>query len=693
MKWGWRVLTAGIILMLMMFSGCGHKDSMSRAEAEFSDAYQSGDTWLIYWYVCGTDLESENGAATEDLKELMQVKLPPNVRVLIQTGGAESWQTQGISAQAIGRYLYDSEGMHTLEQLPDADMGSRNTLTDFLRYGQSQFTADHRVFVFWDHGGGSAAGVCYDERTEHFLSLNDIRDAFTAVHTPDDGNPPFELIGFDACLMATIDMAADLQGLARYMAASQETEPGNGWNYEGWVGALAQNPAMGGNGLGQVICDSYMAGCREYDTADEATLSVIDLAKVPQLCTAYNAFGAEALHQAAENPQKFFMSFSRDAESSVNYGGNTREQGYTNMADLGDLTRRSKELLPQSADPLLSSLDAAVIYKVSGSYKKNSSGLSCYYAYDGAKSLQKYTQLQAASPEFKSLYTYLLTGTMPADASGMLGGSTAPQQLPATSFSVAALEDTPVRLDADGSAVVQLTPAQMDILSSVHCQCFYYSQADDIILYLGSDSDINADWDTGVFKDNFQGTWPMLDGHPIYIEITDEEDDYNIYSVPIKLNGQECNLQVVYNYNDGEYVILGARRGLNNSGMADRNLIHLKAGDRITTLHYVMTMSGDDEDLTQVEIDTFTIGDHPTVKDEELGDGKYGYFFEFVNPRQETALSEMTTFTVQNGQIYTTAGMDEEDITTANDAGGSLPSGGDSPVPSGGGSIAEQLLR
>ena len=30
------------------------------------NAYSSSDEWLIYWYLCGSDLESDEGAATED---------------------------------------------------------------------------------------------------------------------------------------------------------------------------------------------------------------------------------------------------------------------------------------------------------------------------------------------------------------------------------------------------------------------------------------------------------------------------------------------------------------------------------------------------------------------------------------------------------------------------------------------------
>jgi len=663
---GWRiVLLSALLTAMMLLGGCLDDDLSEKLIRRASvNAYRAEDHWLVYWYICGSDLESENGAATEDLNELLEADLPDNVKVLIQTGGSIEWQNDTMSSNAIGRYLYDKDGLHELEQASDADMGSRETLADFLRYGKDNFEADHRVFVFWDHGGGSAGGVCMDERTEKSLELNDIRRAFTAVYPAAPEDPPFELIGFDACLMASYDVANTLHGLARYMTASEEIEPANGWEYTGWVGALGKDPAMNGAALGKVICDSYMKGCMEYGTEDAATLSVVDLTQLPDLRSAYENFGMEALRMAGGNPRNFFAFFGREAKRAENYGGNTRDQGYANMVDLGDLARGVSGLLPSTSQELIRSIENSVVYRVNGAYREKGSGLSGYYSYNSdAENFAMYAAQEAAPLPIKCLYYYLIYGQMPSEGENLLSGvipetsslSHLPAARPGQSiFSVAALADLPVDIDREGNSFVRLSAEQMDLLSSIHCQMIYMDEKEDIILHLGTDSDIQADWENGIFRDNFRGVWPMLDGHPVYIEITAEEDGYNIYSVPIKLNGKECNLQVVYTYDDNQFRILGARRGIDSHGMGDRNLIKLKRGDTITTIHYAMTLSGDDEDFTAVEVDTFSIGDHPVFREEELPDGEYGYYFEFVPPTDDSVLSRMVQFTVKNGEIITT---------------------------------------
>ena len=79
---------------------------------ESADRGSKDDTWAIYWYLCGSDLESRGGYATYDLMEMTKVKLPKNVTVVIQTGGSSYWHNNTVSAKHSERYVYNSEGLH-----------------------------------------------------------------------------------------------------------------------------------------------------------------------------------------------------------------------------------------------------------------------------------------------------------------------------------------------------------------------------------------------------------------------------------------------------------------------------------------------------------------------------------------------------------------------------------------------------
>ena len=74
----------------------------------------------------------------------------------------------------------------------------------------------------------------------------------------------------------------------------------------------------------------------------------------------------------------------------------------------------------------------------------------------------------------------------------------------------------------------------------------------------------------------------------------------------------------------------------------------------VTTIHFAKSVSdNDDDELAAVEAETFQIGSHPAVEDEELGDGTYCYIFEFLAPTGESALSEIAVFNIEGGNITT----------------------------------------
>ena len=96
------------LALLPNLAACGSEDV---------SADDTGDgSWAVYWYLCGSDLESQNGCATADLSEMLEVQLPENVNVVIETGGANAWQNEEIDPSKLQRWLYNSQGLQLLEE-------------------------------------------------------------------------------------------------------------------------------------------------------------------------------------------------------------------------------------------------------------------------------------------------------------------------------------------------------------------------------------------------------------------------------------------------------------------------------------------------------------------------------------------------------------------------------------------------
>ena len=658
-------LLLAILLVFLSLTGCTGPVDIHSSEGPFASTASpspentskkqssSEETWAVYWYLCGSDLESEYGSATSDLSEMLKVALPPNVQVIIQTGGAKEWKNSIVQPGVLQRYLYDSNGLHLMEEQPDASMGDPETLSGFLRFCKENYPANHTMVLLWNHGGGSVAGAAFDEvHGDDSLTLDEMYQAFRAVYDLSFEEPPFDVVGFDTCLMATVDVAYTFCDIGRYLVASQELEPGNGWYYCGWLQALADNPAMDGEALGRAICDTYVQGCELENTADDITLSVVDLSAIGPLMSAYENIGQEALAAAVRDPS-FFSELGREAARSENYGGNNPEEGYTNMVDLGHLVRNSANILPQNAQDVLNALEYCVVYKVNGPYRAESTGLSCYYSYDGSREdFAKFTQI-GASESFKYFYSYELEGTLDENGREYLRslGYDVTEVPEVPTLQTHGLDDYPVTVSEDAYAVLDLGPQIANLLRGVYFNLAYMDVENDLLILLGRDNDIYMDWENGIFKDNFRGVWGAIDGHLVYMELLYEGDSYNTYTVPILLNGEEYNLRVIYDYTDACYYILGARKGLNDTGMADKNLVQLQPGDQLSTMLYASSISGDD-DFVLVEFETFVVTEDTAFSESELPDGYYLMLYEMVDAQNQSALSDGALFTVLDGTIY-----------------------------------------
>ena len=257
----------GLFDYLFGFSPSGGY-SNSYDSSQYTSAYQidpnlgqgnPNETWTVLMYLCGSDLESTptqrgGGQATKNLVELTKANLGQNVKFVVEAGGAKAWQNNVINPRYLSRYTIEDGKMALQDTQPSASMAAESTFADFLKWGTSNFPADHYMLVIWDHGGGSITGVCqddiypYDSRGQaDSLTLPEMRDAMKK------SGAKFDVIGFDTCLMATVETAQILSPYAGYMVASEESEPGAGWDYESWPSWLAAHPGTPGEDLGTVI--------------------------------------------------------------------------------------------------------------------------------------------------------------------------------------------------------------------------------------------------------------------------------------------------------------------------------------------------------------------------------------------------------------------------------------------------------
>ena len=609
-----RVL-GGILLALLLAL------ALAAASAIPASAQPS---WAVYMYLCGSDLETNDGTATMNLEDLFKVPLPENVTFFIQTGGASKWHLKGVPSNKIGRFVYDSKGFRELQTLPDTSMGKRETLTEFLSFAGEHFPADKRMVVFWDHGGGSLDGFCHDEKFEESLSLNDLQYALENSFGKNPAEPPLEMVSFDTCLMATLETANTLQGYSKYMTGCQEIMPGYGSDYQSWAGAIARNPALEGRELGQIICDTFMKRCQEYECDEMVNMSLLDLGKLPALNAAYEKLGRAALQKAGESPRTFFTGFDRAGNTVERYGDIEEDSAYSfNMVDLGALAAEMD--MPES-DELQKALSDTVLYRVAGKYRRYGNGLSCYYSLDGDdNALATYCNLPKVSPTFSRLYSHMLTPDAAGNALYV--------------FDLSKLENKEVVLEGD-TAVLKLAPEDANAISEVECLLTFNKGGKEVVL--GTDDKLTKDWAQGIFRDDFQGEWPHLCGHVLPMYMDEAHPDYYLFSSTILLNGKRYYLTSAFDVEKQQFEILDARRILKN-GQLDRTIRYLKKGDTVTPLFY-------DVEGQEVKGESFTLKEEPYLEDAFLPEDDYTYYFRLKAPRNEPVLTRGVEFHVEGAE-------------------------------------------
>ena len=109
---------------------------------------------------------------------------------------------------------------------------------------------------------------------------------------------------------------------------------------------------------------------------------------------------------------------------------------------------------------------------------------------------------------------------------------------------------------------------------------------------------------------------------------------------------------MVYDFTEEAWRILGARQGIDDSGMAGKEQRLLQEGDQLTTVWYVSSISGDD-DFAPYEIDTFTVTADTAFDEMALPDGQYFMMFEMRDAMDNCARSDVAVFTCEDGEITT----------------------------------------
>lgn len=339
----------------------------------------SGNSWtLLVYMVADNNLEP---FALQDVAEMAAVGSSNSLNIIVQIDRAEGYTSDELVGlpdfSGVKRLKVEQGRVEVLSDLGELNMGERSTLSDFLSWGLRAYPADRVGLVLWDHGG-AWPGFGGDESTQDLdvLNLAELRQGIADGLTG-GGKDQLAFIGFDACLMATYETALSLRSFAEYLIASEQLEPGHGWDYHS-LAKVANDPSTSPKDLGQEFLHGFIAQANAEQTADDVTLALIDLHEVAKLSNSI-ADLADALKGKATSSGPELGQIRADV---LEFGKAPDASRSTNMVDLADLASRaagSDQSLKTLETNMMNALHGTVLAMENGPVNAKAGGLSIYY--------------------------------------------------------------------------------------------------------------------------------------------------------------------------------------------------------------------------------------------------------------------------------------------------------------------------
>ncbi len=277
----------------------------------------------------------------------------------------------------------ESELLHVCGEL---NMGSPQTLENFIAEGMRMYPAPRTALILWNHGGGWAVLLTDDdapgsEYGDDSMSIEDVRVALSraAVHYPDG---KLDLLVLDMCLMGQAEVLVAVAPFVKYLVASPPLAPALGMDFKGMMTYFAEGLETSKTAIGvaRTACQAFL----DYGRKD-GTLAVYDLSKVGGLLS---SFGSLARKFDTLIPIAW-SHLTRSIFYTRNFGGREdlySRSGTTSSIDILDWLSRLQAI----SDPMLArefsaeieavrkALADVIVYEESGPSITNSNGLAVY---------------------------------------------------------------------------------------------------------------------------------------------------------------------------------------------------------------------------------------------------------------------------------------------------------------------------
>ena len=601
------------------------------------------------------------GAASEDIVEMLTADLSDNITIVIQTGGATRWENTFINPNKTQRFVITKDRyFEEVSNLPLQRATDPNTLSDFLKFCKDDYPADHTMLVLWDHGGGPFG---YGKDSVYGgvnMSMKDVNQALSNVYTPNPENPAFDIIGFDACLMSSLEVTHALNGYASFFAVSEESEPGEGWNYTDFLNMMSEDPTMSPASVAQAIADTYIDYYMRHNInvgsigyMHNVTFAVLDAGKTEELYLAYSALTRQQLKDAAEDIS-VLAEIGRCSNNSPHMAAEVFD--VYNLVDLGCYVDLMIDTYPEECSNIKNLLNEAVIYHRENGSLSDTQGISVYIpgsisSYSGLKFFLRYEYDICEDPYTRALYFYKISGCLNDEMLETVKTLTdvKPQVLDISQFT--AFEKEMPEIDGNNFSIA-VSGTLQPMIQAYDFELALYDEENGRIIYYGQDEYVYLDGE-GNLVSEFDGEWVFLDGQPLALEITSKTISSVEYRSHVRYNGSDAYLLFAYDRDTEEFEIKGIRLFPDdgdqiNFTVNSKSNVVLQPKDTIVPVYPTTDFNGM---TSEIEGEKITYQATSSIVMKGLPSGYYLAMANIYDQRGDSYSSKVIGYVISGGKI------------------------------------------
>lgn len=391
----------------------GNSDSIANnyqlhldAPLEEAEATAQND-WTIMVYMTASDLAP---FAFEDINEMefAASQLPSTVNFAVlwdqsqtytqeydngytytfhpyPTGNLAAW---GDTGRGIIQSDTNFESVVTsFERIGEQNTGDSQTLVDFVNWAKDAAPAENYALVMWDHGSGDLFGFNGDDEgnpnnpNKDSMYIDELVSALDSFQNSD--NFTFDLISFDACLMAMTEVGYALSDYTDIFVASQENEGGKGYDYTTAFSVLGANPdQVTTEGLATGIVSSYQQQYVPQNTEND-THSASQVNQFDQLVTSLDHFTDTILESATASD---WTGLYDARQAATSFGSNPTGFSFEFYRDLGQFvgaiasSNNITTSISEAAQAVSSALQNTIVAQTSD--RRDTKGLSVFLPAD-----------------------------------------------------------------------------------------------------------------------------------------------------------------------------------------------------------------------------------------------------------------------------------------------------------------------